>query len=927
MSCTLAGAYNNPYIINFSKEKYNADNKNWFVSQDEKGVVYAANDIGMLEFDGIRWTLNVLPNKSTVRSLSVLSHNTIFTGSYEDFGRWDRDAAGKLQYTSLSTDMTRDGLENADFWRVWADSEKVYFQSFESIYVYDYKTVERLSIPGSALLLTKVGDEFWVQQMRGALYKVKGKQLEKIAGSDMFSSMDVRIILPYGENSYLLGTSANGIYIYDGVSFRDWNPTLSGRLRSKDLNCGIYTSRNTFLFGTILDGFYETDRNGNLINRISTANTLQNNTVLAVFEDNIGNIWAGLDRGISYICYLPKMSYYTDPKGHLGSVYESVFWNDKLFLATNQGVFYLNKDELNNTSSLENMRLVDKTQGQVWSFFVDGDRLLCCHNKGLKEIHKDLSVSEPYNINTGVFSMYEYNLKQENVFLFATYASVMLAHKNSGKVIKLDSTNLPVKKMEIDHLNNLWLENFNKGVYRCRLSDDLSRIEKTEYFGGVSSDGLPYKLKLFKVGGRVMMLGDNKFYQYDDITDKIVPNEKLNECFRMVKDLRQIVNIKDDFFWALTGTSTYKFFFDGYSARIIESFDIGGKGLSLNYSYENVSILNDSLNLICLDNGFLLYNNKSEIPHEMQMLSIPFLNSLKATNKNGDIIFSDLEKTPDIPFSHNNISFGFMAKNLLANGYSFQYKLEGIDDDWSEPQQTDIATYVRLPKGNYTFMIRTVDNLGNYSTPVVYKLTISPPWTQTYWAYLLYVLLFLTVLIIVWSIFLQRYRNAHLLKIRLREEKRLRRRNAQLQQEVEVKNAELFSQASFVIRRNELILKIKDELEDFYKKQNNKSLGSFYQKINLLLNENIDSEEDWKMFLINFEKKHTNFFKKLKETYPQLTANDLRLCACLKLNFDSKEIAALMNISVRAVENSRSRLRKKLNIPAQQQLNEFFLQF
>jgi FixJ family two-component response regulator len=69
----------------------------------------------------------------------------------------------------------------------------------------------------------------------------------------------------------------------------------------------------------------------------------------------------------------------------------------------------------------------------------------------------------------------------------------------------------------------------------------------------------------------------------------------------------------------------------------------------------------------------------------------------------------------------------------------------------------------------------------------------------------------------------------------------------------------------------------------------------------------MDTEDDWNKFLIRFEEKHKNFFKKLKMLYPQLTNNDLRLCACLKLGLESKDIASLMNISVRAVENNRYR--------------------
>lgn len=114
-------------------------------------------------------------------------------------------------------------------------------------------------------------------------------------------------------------------------------------------------------------------------------------------------------------------------------------------------------------------------------------------------------------------------------------------------------------------------------------------------------------------------------------------------------------------------------------------------------------------------------------------------------------------------------------------------------------------------------------------------------------------------------------------------------------------------------------------VDEICSRNTQKALLPLYQKINTLLANNLDTEDDWKMFLIKFEQKHHNFFKRLKEAHPQLTNNDLRLCACLKLNMETKDIASLMNLSVRAVENNRYRLRKKLDLKPTQNLNEYFL--
>jgi len=916
---------NKPHIINISSEDYEADNKNWSIGEDERGFMYFGNDVGLLEFDGIKWNLNRLPNSLIARSVAVLSHQTIFTGSYEEFGRWDRDISGKLVYTSLSDSLDKALFRNDDFWKIWIAEDCVYFQSFSSIYVYDYKTVERIRFNGGFLFLTKVRDEFLVQEMLGSLFRLKGTTLEKIEGSDFLSSTDVRVILPYKDSQYLIGTSTKGAYIYDGDSFKEWNKELSSILSSKELNCGLLSSRGEYFFGTILNGVYKVDINGKIIDHISSENYLQNNTILSLYEDNLKNIWAALDRGIAYIQYIENMSCYTDPGGKTGAVYGATLWNDKLFIGTNQGVFYLTRDNLTRSNALSEMKLIDGTQGQVWALKVVGDKLYCCHNKGLKEIHKDLSVADVFSIGTGVYNLSEAVIKDKELLLLSTYQSLRIIDKETGTVFRPGQISEPIINAELDHLGNLWLEHFNRGVYRCKLDDDLSGFRSFSYYGGNNSDGLPYKLKMFKVGGRIVLLGDSKFYTYDDIANKIIPNKLLDECFANIKYLKQVVPIKDDLFWAITNSSVYKFSYDGYEASIVDNYNLD-MNLSLVNAYENISILNDSTSLICLDNGFLLYEAANDNKKVLsKTLPSPYLESLLTINGDREIIYIDISEESSIAYNYNTLVFSFSTNNAFSSNLSFQYMVEGVDIDWSASQKINNVSYARLPKGKYTFNIRTVDNLGNYSDTISYKFEILSPWYLTIWAYLLYIIIAIVIFYIIWMLILKRYRDIHLQKIRLRETRRLRTLAGELQNEVEQKNAELLTQTSFIIQKNELILKVRDIIDDFYSKNKISSLPPLYQKINSLLNNNMNSEDDWKMFLIKFEEKHTGFFKKMKTLYPQLTNSDLRLCACLKLNLETKEIASLMNLSVRAVENSRYRLRKKLNLQPSQNLNEFFL--
>ena len=444
------------------------------------------------------------------------------------------------------------------------------------------------------------------------------------------------------------------------------------------------------------------------------------------------------------------------------------------------------------------------------------------------------------------------------------------------------------------------------------------------YYGHEKDCTLPIHLQIFKTSGRVIFLGSgNHFYSYDENSDTLQPNQLLNQCFQNINNIKRIVSINSEESWAITGSSIYRFFYDGYIARINESYKVETDNLSLITAFENISILNDSLSLFCLDAGFILHSSQHSKRQNIQ-LAPPNLEFVH-TGQDQASGYADLSKHLRIPYKDNTVTVGFSVNDSFAQSLFVEYLLEKVDSTWSRPEQRNSISYARLPEGNYTLHIRATDELNNYSPDTIINFDILPPWYRTIWWYLTCILLIITVLFIAFWLMKKRLQTKHLRHMKAQEAEHLRRMNEELQNEIEEKNAELFTQTSFIIRKNELILKLKEIVDEICTKNTQKTLLPLYQKINNLLANNLDTEDDWKMFLIKFEQKHRTFFKALKEAYPLLTNNDLRLCACLKLNMDTKDIASLMNLSIRAVENNRYRLRKKLNLQPAQNLNEFFL--
>lgn len=203
-----------PGTVNLLPADYHAANKNWAVAEDPAGTLYVGNDQGLLEYDGSQWRLHKLPGASIVRSVYPVSHDVILTGGFEEFGRWDRDASGRLKYTSLVPENTSDRFLDSDFWRILAWNGQILFQSFHEIYTYDGSEVRLLPGAGNMnmLFLLPAGKECWVQEMGGPIYRLSASGLEPIPGSECFRSTTVRVLLPGPHaGEWIIGTGDAGL--------------------------------------------------------------------------------------------------------------------------------------------------------------------------------------------------------------------------------------------------------------------------------------------------------------------------------------------------------------------------------------------------------------------------------------------------------------------------------------------------------------------------------------------------------------------------------------------------------------------------------------------------------------------------------------------------------------------------------------------
>ena len=299
-----------------------------------------------------------------------------------------------------------------------------------------------------------------------------------------------------------------------------------------------------------------------------------------------------------------------------------------------------------------------------------------------------------------------------------------------------------------------------------------------------------------------------------------------------------------------------------------------------------------------------------------------------------------LNYIPGIHDEFKTIRFEFASPLFgYPSNLEYSFRLKGFDETWSNWAKRTEKEYTNLPPGSYKFETKVRNNLGNESSIANYSFKILPPWYFSIWAKLAYLLIIITGLYTFYNWQKNKFRlqqakyeeeqkkllYIHELELNKTESELVALRNEKLEVEINFKNSELASSAMHLVKKGELLTKSKNELTQLMKGLDNTQAIAELKKMIKTLSEDDNMDKEWEKFAIHFDKVHSDFLRILKEKHSSISPNELKLCAYLRMNLSTKEIAQLMNISVRGVEISRYRLRKKLQIPTEVNLFDFLL--
>jgi len=157
--------------------------------------------------------------------------------------------------------------------------------------------------------------------------------------------------------------------------------------------------------------------------------------------------------------------------------------------------------------------------------------------------------------------------------------------------------------------------------------------------------------------------------------------------------------------------------------------------------------------------------------------------------------------------------------------------------------------------------------------------------------------------------------------IQQKERERLEKQNLELK--LDEKHREILTHAIQINQQKEVLTSVQEEISNIIQLGKPDIIIDSVKQLNAAIKSKLDLSDDWDQIKVHFEKVHPEFFIRIKDDYPDLTVNDLKLCAYSKLKFSNKEIGRLLNINTSSVQVSRYRLKRKMNLPEEINFDDF----
>ncbi|HZV68837.1 MAG TPA: triple tyrosine motif-containing protein [Saprospiraceae bacterium] len=934
-----------PPIWNYSRKIYKAGTQNWDAAQDRSRQIYFANNDGLLRFDGNEWTIFPVSNHTIVRSVAIDQDNRIYTGAQSEIGYFYPGANGVLTYHSLIGLLPPDHRTFEDVWDIVFYEKRVFFRTNRSVFEYNGEQIKIHEIPGDIASLAYTSLGLLLQKGIHEILIFEDGAFRPYRNIHGLESA-ITGTIPWTNDTILFSSLKNGMFYMTDQDAGRWNTAHDDVLIEKRIYTSTRLSNGNIALGTSLDGLIVVDKQRRMYRHLNKKHGLQNNNILNAFCDHAGNLWLGLDNGIDCVVLDSKFtSIFPDGELH-ATGYSAAVFDHQLYLGVSNGAYIAPWQSYYDPEQGPFFQRVEHGEGQVWGFTKFEHELLMGHHEGAFQIRDNMATS--LTTEPGTWLYVELN---DHYMLAGTYTGLVLYKKEDDQWVydrKINGIQESCRIMVKDADGSIWVSHPYRGLYQVVWNEENKYDPQIRFFD--QSGGLPSNLNnyVFRIAGKAVFGTEKGVYAFDKIQNRFVPDSSFNNIMgagHRVKAMKE--DIKGNIWYAMDDEVGILMIDDhGVKKEVLKKIlpELGGKlvgGFEFIYPIDEYNVLFGT------EEGFVHYDAHADGTQNDSLYIL--LDDVRAGRNQDSVLFGGyflpgniigISEPHELTSNLNSLSFSFSATDYKTPQLvQYRTKLEGLEDEWS-PWSTDTdRDFTSLGAGTYTFHAQARIRDGIESNVVSYVFRIPPPWYLTTTAKVMYALCILGFFS--GFIFRQRikfesekakltftHQEKEAIAIREVEQSKAALSEIQhekLEVEIKYKNQELALTTMHLVQKAEILLAVQEGLHQIREKSPDQSVKKEVQQLLNMVNFDVKLDEDWEHFAHHFDQVHVDFLKHLRERFPQLSTSDLKLCAYLRMNLSTKEIAPLLNISVRGVEGSRYRLRKKLDLSNDANLTEFIL--
>lgn len=811
-----------PYIKNYNRADYDGNNQTFSIIQDNRGVMYFANQIYILEFDGKTWRKIFLPGDPNIYSFAKDKNGRIYVGaSVGELGYLKIANDGNMIYHSIKDKIPEKKNQFTLVRKVLiTKNNHALFITPQTLYIYENDTIKTIDINKPENNFSgafKIKDRIFVHEKgRGILEFINDKLILLKGTEKYYSKVQPLGIFAASKNSYYITSWQDSVKLFSGGKIKSIEKS---KLLYNLIYPTIYNNKY-YLGGLYGKGLVITDNKLHVLKHLSTENGLQNNTVWCVYTDRDKNIWIGTNDGISIIYANLPYTVFSEQSNLSEAITASFLYKNKLFIGSSAGLFYKNFN-FNNNPENEKFHLIENKAGhtQIWKIDTINGTLLFAGQSGLFQI-KD-SIAKLIGPSNSVVSFVQLKNKPDKILAIGGHGLSVFSFAGGkwkfNHIIKNYKGNY--RHLEEDSNGTFWISNRSKGIFRIKLNEKLDSVIENKNF--TEKDGLPdvYGNYVFKINGKIIFTTKKGIYKFDKQSQKFVKNIELNKLFNNKEiNITNLYQSKNGNIWFKEAIDDPKTKKQTWELGLIEFKNGKYKNLIKTPFYKvknnifNINQISDNELIVGTESGFVLYNldiNKTfeeDFPSLIRKVefikndSLLFGGAFK--NDSGIMItLQNPKNIPKIPYEFNDIRFSFSSV-FYEEPEKTQYKfiLQGNDTEWSDWKYKTDKEYSNLGPGSYTFIVKARNLYNVESKTAEYTFEILPPWYRTFGAYLGYFILF--ILFIYGIIQLSVYR----LKKQRENLKRIveeRTKEIQIQkEEIEAKNETLSAQNDEISQKN-----------------------------------------------------------------------------------------------------------------------------